>query len=155
MFDAITGNNDRHFFNWGVLTNIKGNFQPKFSPIYDSARGLFWNDSEQKIENLFSKGTIIDENLFNGYLKKYMNRSLPKIGWDGMSKLNHFQLIENIYTTYPNYQNICKDLLNEVLLQNVLDMLNKEFSNFFSKKRLILIEHCLIRRFKTLQEICK
>lgn len=47
LFDAIVGNNDRHFFNWGVLRHLKDKHVPKFSPIYDTARGLFWNFSDE------------------------------------------------------------------------------------------------------------
>ena len=32
-FDAVAGNNDRHFFNWGVITQITGARPPRFSPI--------------------------------------------------------------------------------------------------------------------------
>jgi hypothetical protein len=49
-FDAIVGNNDRHFYNWGVINTVKKMGKPpKFAPIYDSARGLMWNESEQNI----------------------------------------------------------------------------------------------------------
>jgi HipA-like C-terminal domain len=49
-FDAIVGNNDRHFYNWGVINTVKKTGKPpKFAPIYDSARGLMWNESEQNI----------------------------------------------------------------------------------------------------------
>jgi len=33
VFDAITGNNDRHFYNWAVITHIEGLNPPKLSPI--------------------------------------------------------------------------------------------------------------------------
>ncbi|MDD2385514.1 MAG: HipA domain-containing protein [Bacteroidales bacterium] len=46
VFDAIVGNNDRHFYNWGILKNIKNHVAPIFAPIYDTARGLFWNEFE-------------------------------------------------------------------------------------------------------------
>lgn len=46
VFDAIVGNNDRHYYNWGVITDTYGKEQPRFSPIYDTARALFWNLSE-------------------------------------------------------------------------------------------------------------
>jgi hypothetical protein len=41
VFDALTGNNDRHFYNWGVIKHIENKKKPTFAPIYDSARGLF------------------------------------------------------------------------------------------------------------------
>ncbi|MEZ5058465.1 MAG: HipA domain-containing protein [Saprospiraceae bacterium] len=30
LFDALVGNNDRHFYNWGVITNIRKNHRPFF-----------------------------------------------------------------------------------------------------------------------------
>ena len=46
-FDALAGNNDRHFYNWGVIdTKKKTSKLPTFAPVYDSARGLMWNYSD-------------------------------------------------------------------------------------------------------------
>src|SRR5690606_25903737 len=40
-FDALAGNNDRHFYNWGVIVSKKKTTdKPRLAPIYDSARGL-------------------------------------------------------------------------------------------------------------------
>lgn len=36
IFDVVIGNNDRHFFNWGVIRLIENRFQPFFSPVYDT-----------------------------------------------------------------------------------------------------------------------
>jgi hypothetical protein len=36
LFDAWVGNNDRHFYNWGVVVDIKGRQKPYFSPVYDT-----------------------------------------------------------------------------------------------------------------------
>ncbi|PIX33093.1 MAG: hypothetical protein COZ59_10525 [Bacteroidetes bacterium CG_4_8_14_3_um_filter_31_14] len=49
LFDSLIGNNDRHFYNWGIVRSISKKNEPYFSPIYDTARGLFWNDHEDKI----------------------------------------------------------------------------------------------------------
>jgi len=51
LYDAWVGNNDRHFYNWGIVRSIRQSFTPYFSPVYDTARGLFWNDDEDKIED--------------------------------------------------------------------------------------------------------
>ncbi|ETR67592.1 MAG: hypothetical protein OMM_05058 [Candidatus Magnetoglobus multicellularis str. Araruama] len=51
-FDAIIGNNDRHFYNWAVVVYKKRcSKKPYISPIYDTARGLMWNESDQKIKS--------------------------------------------------------------------------------------------------------
>ncbi|MEM1217807.1 MAG: HipA domain-containing protein, partial [Bacteroidota bacterium] len=55
-FDAIVGNNDRHFYNWGVIGNyiVREGEAVKFAPIYDSARALMWNFTEEKIDYVYT-----------------------------------------------------------------------------------------------------
>src|ERR1035437_3150036 len=55
-FDAVVGNNDRHYFNWGVITHVSGLRPPRFSPIYDTARALFWNSDEVGLEKFDRPG---------------------------------------------------------------------------------------------------
>jgi hypothetical protein len=50
FFDALIGNNDRHMYNWGIIRDVYGEKRAEFSPIYDSARGLLWNKTEQQIK---------------------------------------------------------------------------------------------------------
>mgnify|MGYP006301760585 CR=1 FL=1 len=52
VFDAIIGNNDRHFYNWGLIRNDLKMDKPRFAPIYDTARGLFWNFHEHQIKEI-------------------------------------------------------------------------------------------------------
>ncbi len=54
FFDALIGNNDRHTYNWGVIRDISSKKVLKFAPIYDTARGLFWNYNEKQIKNLIN-----------------------------------------------------------------------------------------------------
>jgi len=154
FFDAISGNNDRHFYNWGVLKDIRGKKDPVFSPIYDSARGLFWNIKESQIIDVFEKNTI-HPGYMDRYINKYVNKSMPKTGWNGIETINHFELIKLICVHYPEYENSCRILCNSELIENVLEMIKKEFCNFFTKKRLILVEECIKVRFSTLQKIFK
>ena len=139
VFDAITGNNDRHFYNWAVITHVEGMKSPEFAPIYDSARGLFWNIGEQVIERKFyvKKGENLEINLHN--LETYINSCRPKIGWEGwneVDEINHFQLIANINKHYPLYQDICLRLIQNIHLQSILNLLDEEFSTFFTTNRL-------------------
>lgn len=158
VFDAITGNNDRHFYNWAVITDLKGEKTPRFSPIYDSARGLFWNRSEKVIEQKFYEGKGKKIRINQRALEKYLQSSRPKIGWEGWKEkkeINHFQLIANINNHYPQHQNTCKSLTNNVYLHSILKMLDEEFITFYTPKRLKLIKECLKRRFNLLQQLCK
>lgn len=150
VFDAIVGNNDRHFYNWGVITDIRNRKTPIFSPIYDTARGLFWNFNETKIVRFFNKRNKIER----GQFEKYIKASQPKIGWDDRIKLNHFDLITNIFNNYPNYSVICSNLLQTQKLDAIFEMLNSEFNKLLSEKRFILVKACLQERFNRLNSIC-
>ena len=157
VFDAITGNNDRHFYNWAVLNHIEGKNPPKFSPIYDSARGLFWNDREDKLINRFFITKKRKQEINYNNLEKYIYLSRPKIGWEGWSsdkEINHFQLIANINEHYPKFQPICKSLIKSVHLSNIHKMVDNEFTTFYSPNRLFLIKECLKRRFEILNNLC-
>ncbi len=53
VFDELVGNNDRHFYNWGVIDSTKKTGKPPcFAPLYNSARGLLWNYSDENIEKI-------------------------------------------------------------------------------------------------------
>lgn len=53
VFDGIVGNNDRHFYNWAIVTYKKRTKKiPFISPVYDTARGLMWNQSDEQIKKL-------------------------------------------------------------------------------------------------------
>ncbi|MEO0779107.1 MAG: hypothetical protein AAF146_21255, partial [Bacteroidota bacterium] len=151
-------NNDRHFYNWAVITHIEGTNPPRFSPIYDSARGLFWNLSETVIQRKFytqrNKKTAINTK----NLETYLHKSRPKIGWEGWNKseeINHFQLIAKINKHYPQHQNTCKSLIKKVNLEAILTLLNSEFKTYYTPVRFNLIKACLKKRFEILDHLCK
>jgi len=78
IFDGIIGNNDRHAYNWGIITSIHTNQRKYFSPIYDSARGLCWNFSEQRVKEML---TNHENNPNYKRFQNYVLNSRPKIGW--------------------------------------------------------------------------
>mgnify|MGYP000474693138 CR=1 FL=1 len=160
LFDAMIGNNDRHHYNWAIITNnIKSDWTPVFSPIYDTARGLFWNESEENLNKHFfyqrggKAGQINEEKL-----EKYIKNSRPKTGWEGWKgkkKENHFELLKLIYEHYPQYRNTCNELLKNVSLNSIIDLIDNEFKLYFTEKRYILTIRCLEIRFNRLQNLCK
>lgn len=150
LFDAITGNNDRHFYNWGVITHVENKKKPIFAPIYDSARGLFWNEPEKKLENW-----IQDPKQLTDKIKKYSEGSKPKIGWDGMNDLNHFDLISKLFSVDSRYKEQCTQLINQDNLAKIIGMVDGNFSKFYSPTRSKLIKDCLIYRFNRLIDIVK
>ncbi|HVA98230.1 MAG TPA: HipA domain-containing protein, partial [Bacteroidia bacterium] len=150
VFDALTGNNDRHFYNWGVIKHVENKKNAIFAPVYDSARGLFWNDSESKLLKLFEQPKQIDEKI-----KKYSEQSRPKIGWEGLEELNHFDLVDKIYSSDSRYREVCAKLITQDNLEKSLNLVNVSFSKFYSSNRIELIRKCLTYRFERLRNIVK
>jgi hypothetical protein len=148
VFDAIVGNNDRHFYNWGVITTLDGSKPPRFAPIYDTARGLFWNDPEKKINEKLKKPADL-----NVYLKKYIDKSQPKTGWEGENNINHFKFVQRLYADDHRYCAVCQELCNFAQQQKVFELIDNEFSGLLSPPRLSLIKSCLEMRFQRMRDI--
>lgn len=149
VFDTLIGNNDRHFYNWAVIRDITNNDKPVLSPVYDSARALFWNDSEKKVQEIY-----YDLNRRDAYITKYCEGSTPKIGWEGIDKLNHFTLLEKIITlpfvvNCETFNRLC----NDRVLKEVFIMIDLEFSNLLSFERRELIKLCLSYRYQKVKKI--
>ncbi len=149
VFDALTGNNDRHFYNWGVITHIGRKKTPIFAPVYDSARGLFWNDAESKLLKWWEQPKPIDDKI-----RKYAEQSKPKIGWEGLDDLNHFDLISKIFLRNPSYTAVCIELVNSSNQIKTIKLVDG-FSELYSPYRLELIKRCLQYRFERLISILK
>jgi len=142
-FDCLAGNNDRHFYNWGVIDNIKKGMEcPRFAPLYDSARGLLWNYDDENIiksaDQMFKGGKKIDN---------YIDTAEPRISIIAHKEINHFDLIAFLKKDKKNEM-----LINEMAsIQNeerVIKMLKREFFPFFIKKRTYLVEYILRKRFE-------
>lgn len=140
-FDCVVGNNDRHFYNWGVIVDLKGKRPPRFSPIYDSARAFLWNTSDEVLQKKASH----PQNQKN-FIAKYVKSSLPKTGWDDIPTLNHFELIAQIAKDRPTSHQALQSLKLETLQQDVESLLNTEFKGLFSELRKKLILECLDQR---------
>ncbi len=148
LFDAMIGNNDRHFYNWGIVRNISGTKPPTFAPIYDTARGLFWNDSDAKIEE---KARSYRKN--KSTLDKYINGAKPKTGWDGDESINHFQLVAHLCSSRQHYKDFLAKIIQEPQEEKVFAMIDGEFGRLMTANRLFLIKECLKSRFEILRTI--
>lgn len=149
LFDSLVGNNDRHFFNWGVIRSITQSFTPFFSPVYDTARGLFWNDTDEKLEDRL-------KNNVESYIKKYCINSRPKIGWEGVKDLNHFRLVEKLYDSELFLKkNEIKALFLQCDTGKMFDVIDLEFSHLLAPSRIKIIKLCLQYRYDTIMEILK
>lgn len=144
LYDAITGNNDRHFYNWGVIEEIDGKNEPVFAPIFDTARGLFWNQSEQNLKR---------KNKSKDFLKKYCESATPKIGVEGTQVESHFDLFDKVCTIYPNET---VNLSNKVRIAsklNIGSILDEYYGCLMSDFRKNLIHQALDYRLKRIQSI--
>lgn len=149
VFDAIVGNNDRHFYNWGVIDNKKKTSKlAEFAPVYDSARGLLWNRSDENIKNLW-------RNHLEGSNKvhKYMKEACPRISIEDNKQANHFELMDFLKRYSPDYKLIIEELANVENEKKVMRMLKKEFFPLFIYERYELITLILETRFKKIREI--
>ncbi len=149
IFDALIGNNDRHFYNWGIIQHIEGAHEPYFSPIYDTARGLWWNTNEENILSLH-RNPSHHQPKFDKYIYK---NSLPKVGFKGHGDCNHFELVkyldENKLISVQN-----RLLLSDVkVLDYCLRKIKKEFSELISLERMAMIEKVLRLRFSEIYTI--
>jgi len=147
-FDAITGNNDRHIYNWGIICHIKGLRTPRFSPVYDSARGLFWNEHEEKLGRFRERTPDGVSNL-----ERYAEGSMPRIGWEGVHNPNHFDLARLIYKNRPELRFIFDEMLSSEREKAANALLGKEFKRLYSPIRYDLIKECLKLRFQLLNNI--
>jgi hypothetical protein len=147
-FDAFVGNNDRHPMNWGVIVPIEREGSVRFAPVYDSARALFWNVSEKKIEAMLAQPS---------QLAGYINRSQPQIGWDKWQgaddeKFDHFTLMRLIATYFPHHRNEMRRFLASDLVARCEAAIEREFSPLLSNARRRLIVQCLHRRQERLAQ---
>jgi len=145
-FDALAGNNDRHFYNWGVIDTKKKTAKlPTFAPIYDSARGLLWNYSDENIKKIYKQG--------GKKIVTYVDEACPRISIEGNTQANHFQLIDFIKRYNKDYEEIINDLASIENEERVLRMLKKEFYTLFIPERSELITQILKTRFKKIRDI--
>lgn len=142
-FDAIIGHNDRHPYNWGVIVPLKKSRTPRFSPVFDTARALFWNIPEKRVIQM-----LTDVNQF----EKYIFGCSPPICWENKAA-DFFELIGLIWKAFPIYRENVEKFLDDVALRKVSLVLETEFKPLMSKERFELIERCLHQRQRRLIEV--
>lgn len=147
IFDCWLGVQDRHFENWGVIRSIYGNEPPRFSPIYDSARGLFWNEAEKKIQSWIQYKQV------DAQIEILAKKSRPQVGLKSV-KVNHFELIEEILTDkYVPIRQKARLIFTDAALENVKKMVKKDFKFALSNMRIELIIKCIEARFLMIEKI--
>lgn len=138
-FDAIIGHHDRHPANWGIIVPVTKGARPRFAPVYDTARALYWNLSEKRLAKM-----LADEQSFAAYIR----RSTPQIGFDGCEKIDHFELIGSIFYDYPAFRSNISKFADSRLMLMCGKIVDEEFSQLMSKQRRELIKRCLFERHR-------
>lgn len=148
LFDAMVGNNDRHYYNWAVIQPFDKHKQARFSPVYDTARGLFWNASDEQLVMRVRQKDVAR------YVKKYSDGSKPKLGWKDAGDLNHFRMVKEISDSqfYITHDELL-DLFKPEMLASMKETVNKEFGSLLSAERIMMINECLDYRYKTIREV--
>jgi HipA-like C-terminal domain len=145
-FDALAGNNDRHFYNWGIIDTKKKTAKlPTFAPLYDSARGLLWNYSDENIRKIYREGEkkVVD----------YIKGACPRISIENNTQANHFELIDFVKRYNSGYRTIINELASVDKEQKVLAMLTEQIYPYFIPERSMVITTILKNRFKTIRSI--
>lgn len=148
-FDGIVGNNDRHFYNWGIIDTVKRSSKPPtFAPVFDSARGLLWNTSDEGVVKHWKNYKNSGKKIVH-----YVERAYPRISIEQNKEANHFELLSFIKQQHPDFKRIIDDLANPQREEHVLHMLEKEFYPFFIPERRALIRIILQTRFNKVREV--
>ena len=142
LMDALTGEMDRHYENWGIYET---NNQYFLLPMFDNASCLL---------HQFRKKSELEKFIQNGNLNNYSDRSFCKIKYKG-KKIKHFDFISDLLNDLP--QELSEDLKENILKLKKIsddyinDLINKIPEELCSleHKRLI-VEYIIIRRDKLL-----
>lgn len=146
-FDGIVGNNDRHFYNWGVIGDTRRDFERpvEFAPVYDSARGLLWNLTNKEVLRLY-KQSLTDPSFIEGYC----NKSKPRFSFSNNTNANHFELLAHLAKN-PSYRRVIADLVSVEKEQLSLSKLSSTVSSLFMMERMSLMLKVLKHRFQKIR----
>lgn len=136
LFDALTGEQDRHEENWGV-TRKNGKY--KLSPLYDNGCNLLKDFYDINYAEKYYSG----QKDFQAYIK----RSKSSIRDNNGKKYNHFKLVEEMYKKYPNImskeiKNLKK--LKDSIIEKIVNGIPNELMSEQQKK--FVIKYIKIRR---------
>ncbi len=100
-FDALVGAPDRHALNWGVVASLEDPTRPRrFAPLFDTARGMFREHSDQKLAEIAAEGRQGE------HISNYAEKSRPIFGTGGApqdgQRCNHFELVEHALRHLPD-----------------------------------------------------
>lgn len=154
-FDALIGANDRHPENWGLIYDALEPGEFEFAPIYDTARGLFWNSSDARLEADDARGRRA------AVIEHYATHSRPLISADiepdsALEKPNHFDVITYMMGRDDlNFTGAIRSVIGAFSADRCTRMLHSDFGRLFSRRRLEYIDTLLRFRHASLKKICR
>ncbi len=150
IFDALVGNNDRHFYNWAVIRPArKSAGLPRLAPIYDSSRGFFWNQSEESVVKWCG---LVDQVGFAKY-ERYLNRACPRFSVEDDKEINHFDFVAYLISLEPRYAEYVKVLAGKENEAKLRTLLAAEFGHLFSSERVYLMAKTIGDRFERVRNL--
>lgn len=149
VFDALIGSMDRHPRNWGVIRTATKSVSFSFAPIYDSARALLWDVTDDKIRLFLER---------ESELERYIGRSSPRIGLPasihGDLRCNHFQLLEYLRNKHKDHVFNGIDKIRPSVVGVMSGLLNAwPFKNIFKTQRKQAIIKLIEIRYDRLKAI--
>ena len=154
-FDALIGANDRHPENWGLVYDILEPTEFTFAPVYDTARGLFWNSADSRLAAEDERGNR------QQFIERYAVHSRPLISADtepegGLEKPNHFDVIKHMIERDETIRGTpIRSVIGAFSADKCRRMLHSKFGRLFSRRRLEYIDGLLRFRHARLQTICR
>ena len=139
VLDCILGVNDRHYYNWGIITDVTGENPPRFAPLFDTSRGLLWNQTEKQLARYVNKK---DRDRF---VETYVLGSKAQLSALGLNQPSHFDLIKKLNGSIPGIKLEAEEILKDCE-NRLLEALYQGFQRLLSANRLNLIEEVLKRR---------
>ena len=121
--------------------------QNPFSPIYDTARGLFWSASDAQIDVWCKNPQQVA-----AQIRKYAEGSKPQTGWEGEGSVNHFQLIE-LLAKETRFAPFIEKMRHQSNADKIFRLIDTEFVFLMTPQRRHLIKQYIQTRFERLQNI--
>lgn len=148
VMDALTGESDRHFENWGIYYLENGDYN--LLPMYDNSSCLL---------HQFRDNEILERTMSKKNLESYIRSAKAKCKISIEGKLyNHFDFIDYLLNKLPNNlkETLIKDIKRLELLKNskIHEIVDEVPECFCSRNHKdLIIEYIMLRRDILLERV--
>lgn len=141
--------------NWGVVEDAQGLAEPYFAPLFDAARGLFWNHTDAQLATKSSATGGGRGDPRRAFLNAYADRCLALICRPSFKTSSHFELIEHILSMpNPILGQEVRRVVNAFRPELARHVLEEQFAALLSNERRRLVEDLLHIRHDRLRGLC-